>query len=53
MNTLVVSPDNRSRIEINESIHVELRDEALSALKSTTSEHLCRAKISLEPTAHG
>lgn len=28
-NTLVVSPDNRSRMEINESIHAELQDNGL------------------------
>jgi len=37
-NTLVVSPDNRSRMAINERIHAELQGKGLVEAKSTQSE---------------
>ena len=42
-NTLVVSPDNRSRIEINQQIHKELQARA-SWQGGTSIECLCRAR---------
>ena len=44
-NTLVISPDNRSRTEINGGIHAELQ-----RARSTTSGRWCGVRTSLEPT---
>jgi hypothetical protein len=52
-NTLVVSPDNRSRTEINERIHTELQRVRLVSAQEHRIRTLCRVRTSPALTAPG
>ena len=43
-NTLVVSPDNRSRTEINQAIHARLQTKGVVGEREHRTRRLCRAR---------